>query len=206
MEGQESQLQSSDESAASARMSDEKGQEIAPEKPADDVVRRDTHQRALKDAKMFRERAQKAEALIKDLESKALEEQQEYKALYERTKQELASERESKSGIMRDAALVPALVEAGLPREDVDLALAAGKTDLLVETDSGLDGIEEYVSDLKARKPRLFVSQVPSSVNTSVPSGGLNAEGKKLTAAEIAELPTEQRIAALVEIAKRQGG
>lgn len=140
----------------------------------EDVIKRETHQRVLKESQKFKQRAMEAEAKANSLEEAKLTEQQQYKELAERYKTELVSVKEAKTKLQLESKLLPALSSAGC-REVTD-AMKLGNNDLLFGADDQLEGVDEYVKDLQHRKPWLFDNGKPSSVNPALPSGGLNVE------------------------------
>lgn len=136
----------------------------------DDVIRRETHQRVLRESQKFKQRALEAEAKANALEEAKLTEQQQYKELADRYKSELEKVRQAKTELQLKTQLMPALSQAGC--RDVTDAMKLGNSELLFGDDDSLNGVEEYVKDLQQRKPWLFDNGKPSSVNPSLPSPG----------------------------------
>lgn len=145
----------------------------------EEVIRKETHLRVLSESKKYKQRAAEAEAKIKAIEESQLSEQQQYKQLYERTKQELESTKKAQTELQLKTQLMPKLTAAGC-RDVVD-AMKLGNPSLLLQDEQAgsLVGIDEYVEDLKQRKPWLFESWKPSSVNPSLPSSGKVPIGTK---------------------------
>lgn len=140
----------------------------------DDFVQRDTHMRVLSESKKYKQRAIEAEARAKSLEEAKLTEQQQYKELAERYKKENESLKSNYTELQLRSQLIPKLVSSGV--RDVEDAMKLGNTDVLMhdpDSDSLL-GVEDFVKDLKTRKPWLFDSGKPSSVNSSLPASDLN--------------------------------
>lgn len=136
----------------------------------DDVIRRETHQRVLKESQKYKQRAMEAEAKASALEEAKMSEQQQYKELADRYKSELDKVKQAQVELQLKTQLVPALSKAGCV--DPSDAMQLGNQELLFGAEGSLEGVEDYVNDLKQRKPYLFDAGKPSSVNPSLPSAG----------------------------------
>ena len=136
-----------------------------------DAVAKATHQRVLSESKQFKSRAVAAEERLKLIEDEALKIQQNHEERATRFETELKQTKAEKSALLKRVTLEPALRAAGCV--DVATAIQIGDLNLLLEEGGQLSGVDEFVGTLKQGKPYLFLSQIPSSVNASMPSGGL---------------------------------
>lgn len=136
----------------------------------EDVIRKETHQRVLKESQKYKQRAMQAEARLNEFEEKTLSEQKQYRELAERYKGELEQIKTAKAELEIRTQLLPELTKAGC--RDATDALQLGNRELLLHDGDSLVGVDEFVSDLQKRKPWLFESGKPSSVNPSLPSPG----------------------------------
>ena len=130
----------------------------------------------LTENKKYRVRAQESEKKLKAIEDETLKIQQNHEERANRFSSELQTVKAEKTALLRRVSLEPALRAAGCL--DMSTAIQIGKADLLMEEGGSLTGVDDFVADLKQGKPYLFSSQTPSSVNASMPNGGLKQEPK----------------------------
>lgn len=148
------------------------GENEEPANAPDKETAVEINARLLEESKRNKQRARDAEARLKAIEESQLTEQQRYKELYENTKSKLESTQKKATELQLKTQLMPKLSAAGCV--DVTDAMKLGNAALLVhdEEENSLSGVDEYISDLQKRKPYLFKSGKPSSVNDSLPPGG----------------------------------
>lgn len=142
----------------------------------DEMIKRETHQRVLKESQKYKQRAVEAEAKNNQLEEAKLNEQKQYKELADRYKSERDELKATTTTLQLKTQLMPLLTQAGC-RDVVD-AMKLGNNELLLSDPDNdkLVGVEDYVKDLQLKKPWLFDTGKPSSVNPSLPSPG-NSSG-----------------------------
>jgi hypothetical protein len=166
------------------------------------------HDRAIRDLHKFKDRAREAadqvsalQAQIDDLKAQGLREKDDYKALYEQTKQKLteaeqANERLKQNVIYseRYRAALPALQAAGLNADATKLLDYADLNELEVENQGGrfaVSGVELFVDKFKADHPYAFRTPTPANVN----AGGVNPPPtrgpQKMTAERLFEIERE---------------
>lgn len=198
MESGEVQVESKD---ATPSLNNGEATHEATQEALDEVVRKETHQRVLRESQKYKQRAMEAEAKAGALEEAKLAEQQQYKELAERYKVELETVKKAKTKLQLESKLLPALTQAGC--RDVTDAMKLGNEELLFGVDESLEGVDEYVKDLQTRKPWLFESGKPSSVNPTLPSGGLKVQsGRK----DFSEMSVEELDAEIKRLDKQMRG
>ena len=166
--------------------------------------------RVLKEAKAYKERAQKAEAEAKSLkaqiELREKEEQQkngEYKALWE--KESLAR----KADLQKIAkAAVRAKIESIAATKgcvDSEALLQLGKADLLeFDLDTGsVTGADQFIEDIMLRKPYLFATAKTIAVNAATP-GGVTAQKKITKLSDIAKPDVDKAWGKALERAQKR--
>lgn len=150
-----------------------------------------------KQAQEFQNQAKSYEQKVKEAEERQLEEKQEYKTLYEQTKQKLEEEKQTghklRSAFESDKkfeVLKRAAVKAGLRDESLDDLEYLDTSAVIVEkTDQGrmnIIGAEEFVDGLKERKPFWFKDSKAPNLNTT--DGSPGAGPKELSAQQILKL------------------
>lgn len=165
-----------------------------PEKPQVSA-RKKAEERALKDE------LNKYKQLVKDLETKALTEKEDFKSLAERRQQErddlqheLEKTRKAFQTEFKSQALREAAIKAGL-RDAKDLDLL-NLDDILVEVTSEgrmlLHGVEDFVSDLKAGRPHWFQDKTGPKFNGGGTSRG-TAGSEELTPQKLVALERQLR-------------
>lgn len=172
-------------------------QSVEAEKVRSDEVWQDM----LKDRAKAKEKAAQARreaadlrAKLDEIEKSKAQEQGKYKELFEKRDTQY---KELYNSWLKDKvqfSVSNALNKAGCV--DSELALAAGKADLLEfdESTGQVDGVDAWLQDLKERKPVLFQPTKTPTINPTTPGGGakltagLGAKDySKLSAAEIKE-------------------
>lgn len=165
----------------------------------DEPVSRADHQRAVNDMLRFKTKARSLESTVGDLQ-RQIEElrtkgdqgggdgKTDWKALYERTKGELETERtkggELKTSVVyneRYRAVLPLLQEAGLRKDAVTLLDKETLDDLEIEATSNgrfiVHGAESYVDEFKKRYPYAFNQKKAPNVNAGGGRGGSGGTG-----------------------------
>lgn len=155
----------------------QEGQNEAVNETHEETVRRETHQRVLKESQKYKQMLSEYKTKYEEMENTRLKEQDNWKALAEKLQEENSGLKGTLGVLAIKSQLTPKLIEAGCV--DVDDALALGSNDLLVHDEGQISGVEQFLEDLRQRKPYLFTSKIPSSVNTAHPSGGLKYETPK---------------------------
>ena len=151
-----------------------------------------TNDRLLNESKTNKERAQRAETELASLKQKSLQDQGQFKDLYESEKQK--NETLMKSVVMN--AVKSGVSEAGSKQGlvSVDAAMKLGNANLLqFDTEaSQVQGVDAFMDDLKKSHPYLFKASGSPGFNPTVPGGTPPANGP-LTAAQIAKLPQAEQ-------------
>jgi hypothetical protein len=151
------------------------------------TVSKDDHDRALRDMHKFKQAARDAESKlaqmqsqIDDLKAAGLKQKDDYKGLYEATKQKLDEQIEQNNRLKENVlyseryrAALPALQKAGLSAEASKLVEYADLSVLEVEPRNGrfeVSGVDLFVENFKLEHPYAFRSNKPANVN----AGGTN--------------------------------
>lgn len=177
-----------------------------PEKaePEKKVVPVENHKRALDDLHRYKNTAKELEARLNAVEEERLREKQDFKALAERYK----AESEANSGKLREvnaliersqklAALERAALEAGIRPEAIDDLESLRLDTIQLETTSNgrfiVNGVKDFVEDIKSRKPHWFNKAKPPTVDSG--GGGAKPTGDgKVTANDMIEMERKVRV------------
>lgn len=167
--------------------------DVSASQPQEDL--KSTVERLLAESKKWKERATKAEPLVKEYESfkqKQLQEQGEYKQLYEKTHEELVTLKQQSAKMAVKTQLVEALKSAGCI--DAEAAVQLGPSSLLSydEATGVLDGKDLFVQEVKKNKQYLFSAAKAPMINPAVPNGV--AQEKTLNVNDIAKLPKNEKM------------
>jgi hypothetical protein len=146
---------------------------------AAELVRRETHDRVLKESQKFKTRALSAEDELTALKKSQLEKQQEYKTLWEQSETKL-KELQKREVALRLTTSVGELASKAGCVSVTDL-MAVGDTDLLnYDTETGqVHGADLFVEKARKDKPWLFSNGKSTSVNGALPGGTKVAGGKE---------------------------
>lgn len=167
---------------------------------ADKMVRFEDHKRALDDLHKFKRLAQDTEKQKNDLEAKILAEKEDFKTLYERTKNEL----DETNGKLkkRDEAFIydkkynavqAAALQAGLrnPKDLELLDLDPVRVEFTSEGRTLVQEVEPFVEQLKKERPYWFKSADAAKVNSG---GSVNsAKDKPLTPQDLLALERQYK-------------
>lgn len=177
---------------------------VETKEPEKKLVPFDNHKRALDDLHKYKNNSKELEAKLNAIEEERLKEKQDYKALADRYKAESEAHgrklREVNALIERSQkfqALERVAAEAGIRPEAIeDLELLPLDRLELETTSNGrfmVNGVKDYVEDLKQRKPHWFKKDKPPAVNSG--GGGAKPTGDgKLTARDV--LDAEKKVRA----------
>lgn len=173
------------------------------EAPKEEVIQPD--KKAIRDMLKYKDAAAAAQAELaalrqeqESMERAALEEKQNYKELYERSQQEAEAAKSRLNnfteGWKQDRKMSVIETEAramGMDPDFVDLLPTLDHSGVIVETtDQGsvnVLGAREYLENLKATKPKMFVDSSAPKLNTT-PAGGNVGQAKPLSPAELVKL------------------
>lgn len=151
----------------------------------------EVNDRLLKESKAFKSRALSAERELERIQKASLEEQGKFKEMYEATQQKYESlmknlvKEKIKSSVSDHASKVGCV--------NVEALLKLGNPSLLEfdEEQGTVHGSDLFVEEARKQHPYLFNSAKTAAINSASPGGPLKE--KKLTAAEIAKLPADQK-------------
>lgn len=163
----------------------------------EDLVRRETHDRVLKESNKWKHRALAAEQKVESSERETLESQAKWKELYEQTRTKYEEAQQREVSLKLGNAVTKKASEVGCL--NVDDLMSLGDTSLLnYDPETGeVHGVDMFVEQAKATKPYLFSSKVPSSVNSTLPSGGLKVEPGKEDYSKLSKDAILERLQAL---------
>lgn len=148
-------------------------------------VNESTHKRLLKETRIAQQELAKAKEELEERKNAELVAQNNWKALAEKLQEENGSLKGSLGELAVKTQLAPKLVEMGCV--NVDDAMKLGNNELLVHDDGQISGVDQYIDDLRAQRPYLFQSKIPSSVNTTLPAGGINVTPAKKSVNDLSD-------------------
>lgn len=172
-------------------------QEVAKK---EDSVKYSTYRRILDEKVKLKGKLAEIQAELETKTQKTLEEQNNFKALYESTKQKLGESEKKVSDLesimtssFTHGAVIDALEKNGLQCVDHGALFALGNDELLQYTeDEGVLGIEAFIDDAKNNFPYLFQTQnIPKTAN--MPPNFGKSEKPVTTAEDFDKLPREQQ-------------
>lgn len=160
------------------------------------VVPWEVHERMQTDLVKAKEKARELEARLGEVESKSLQEKNDYKSLWEREKadkEKLAKELNDQTNWVVSTQQFNAVKEialaAGLRQEALSDLEDADMSDVKVEvTSSGryiVSGAKEKVEQFKTKKPHWFSDTKPPKINAGGSSAGDTVPGKRLTPEDV---------------------
>lgn len=144
------------------------------------------NERLLKESKKNKDLRLKAERELADIKKKALEEQGNYKAMYESLEQKHKGLIQKSIKTKIDSAVRMQAEKLGCLKPEAVLKL--GDLDLLQydEEADEVSGADHFVESVKKQIPELFKSAQTPTINPKTPGGTLSA--KKISATDIARL------------------
>lgn len=160
---------------------------------ADELVKRDTHLRVLKESQKYKQRALEAEQKLEADQKAQLEEQGRYKELADtyKTRLEELTRREATTSLT--TAVQSIASKEGCV--DVNALMKLGNSELL-QYDSAagtVEGVELFVQDAKEKVPYLFKAGSTPKINAVTPGGALNNTSKHLNDMSQEEIMAELR-------------
>jgi hypothetical protein len=156
--------------------------------------------RLLEESKKWKKRAIEAEKLLSDKQKAESEQQGNYKKLYEEAESRYKNLYKTTVKDKVKMSLSEHAVKSGC--QNLDALLKLGNSELLEydEGDGRVNGAELFIEDAKKNHPYLFSAPKTPTINPTTP-GGVSSN-KKLTAADIAKLPPDQKAKAWAEALK----
>jgi hypothetical protein len=184
--------------------------EAAEAKRNDDLVKYETYKRVLNEKKKLEERLTTFEAQREAQERKTLEEQNNFKALYETTAQkktELEKQIEELTGVINNSIktshVIDALNRSNLKCVDFDALFQLGNTELLQLNGETVEGVNEFIEDARKTRPWLFSTQAMLKQATVPPAFATGAN--PITREQFLALPKEDQQRYLESKLKTQG-
>jgi len=163
------------------------------------------NERLLQESKKYKSRAREAEKRLKEIETAKLQEQGQYKEMYEDVNNRYTELKNNLVHERKNNAVSSMASKYGCV--DHSALLKLGNQDLLVYDDdnNNVDGVEAFVEDARRKYPYLFQNKVKPNLNQNVPAAGnQDFQPKKITAADIAKMPTQERMKYMLELEKQK--
>lgn len=150
------------------------------EAQGDEVNAAEVNARLLAESKKNKKLAQELKAKLENIEKSGLEEQQKYKELYQKSEEKYQGLYKT---LVREKIKTAVVEKASkLGAVDADAVLKLGNAELLQVDSETLEvqGVDEFVEDLRKTKHYLFQPQKTPTINPVTPGGVVRGTEKPL--------------------------
>ncbi len=163
----------------------------APDQTGDEVSAAEVNARLLAESKKNKKLAQEYRSKLETLEKTKLEEQSQYKELYQKSEEKYQGLYKSLVREKIKSAVADRATKSGAI--DVEAVLKLGNAELLQVDQESLEvhGVDEFVEELKKTKQYLFQPAKTPTINPATPGGVVRGQTKSLQQMSAAEIMAE---------------